>query len=399
MSSPDPVPPTAPAAAPAAATTNGNGNGKRRRIMLVLATIFLTLGAAWVLLDVLVLSKREKTDDAYVVGNQVGVSAEVGGTVVEVFARNTSRVESGQVLMKLDDTDARQQLARAAAQLAQTVRQVRMQQAQAVQYDAGITERELQLARARADLEKREPLLAQQAISGEEVRHAREAVQLAEAGLAQVRQQSAAARALVAGVSLEQNPAVQAASTAYQDAWLALHRTTVVAPVGGYVAQRSVQLGQHVAPGERLLTIIPLADVWLEANFKEAQLRHLRLGQPATVVADLYGSDVEFHGHVIGLSAGTGAAFSLLPPQNASGNWIKVVQRVPVKIALDPQELAQHPLRVGLSTTTTVDTHDRSGAVLAAGPVTDVHEQTRSYARDLAEAEAQAQKIIRANAG
>jgi membrane fusion protein (multidrug efflux system) len=395
MSEPQPV----PAAAPPAPNANGNGNGKRRRIMLVMAAVFLVLAAAWVLLDVLVLSKREKTDDAYVVGNQVGVSAEVGGTVVQVFARNTSRVAPGQVLLKLDDTDAKQQLARAAAQLAQSVRQVRMQQAQAVQYDAGIDERELQLARARADLAKREPLLAQQAISGEEVRHAREAVQLAEASLAQVRQQSAAARALVSGVSLEQNPSVQAASTAYQDAWLALHRTTVVAPVGGYVAQRTVQLGQHVAPGERLLTIIPLADVWLEANFKEAQLRHLRLGQQATIVTDLYGGDVEFHGRVIGLSAGTGAAFSLLPPQNASGNWIKVVQRVPVKISLDPQELAQHPLRIGLSTTAIVDTHDRGGAVLAAEPVSDINEETRSYARDLAEAEAQALKIIRANAG
>ena len=231
------------------------------------------------------------------------------------------------------------------------------------------------------------------------MRHAREAVQLAQASLTQARQQATAARALVAGVSLEQNPAVQAASTAYQDAWLALHRTTVVAPVGGYVAQRSVQLGQHIAPGERLLTIIPLEDVWLEANFKEAQLRNLRLGQTARVFADLYGSDVEFHGHVIGLSAGTGSAFSLLPPQNASGNWIKVVQRVPVKIALDPAELAAHPLRIGLSIAATVDTHDRSGVVLAPDPVTDVHEQTVSYAHDLGVATDAARKIIRANAG
>ncbi len=384
---------------PTTTETPVNGNGKRTRIMLTLAAIFITLGTGWVLLDHVVLSKREKTDDAYVVGNQVGVSAEVGGTVIEVFARNTSRVAAGQTLLKIDDTDAKQQLARAAAQLAQTVRQVRQQQAQAVQYDAGIAERELQMTRAQADLARREPLLAQQAISGEEVRHAREAVQLAEASLTQVRQQAVAAHALVAGVSLEHNPAVQAASTAYQDAWLALHRTVVIAPVGGYVAQRSVQLGQRIAPGERLLTIIPLADVWLEANFKEGQLRNLRLGQPASVVTDLYGGDVVFHGHVIGLSAGTGAAFSLLPPQNASGNWIKVVQRVPVKIALDPAELAQHPLRVGLSTTATIDTHDRSGVVLAADPVSDVHEQTGSYATDLASAAAEAQKIIRANAG
>jgi len=376
-----------------------NGNGKRRRILLVIAAVFITLGIGWALLNHFVLSLREKTDDAYIVGNQIGVSAEVTGTVVDIFARNTSKVAAGQTLVKLDDTDAKQQLARAAAQLGQTVRQVRMQQAQAVQYDASVAERELQLTRAQADLAKREPLLAEQAVAGEEVRHAREAVQLAQAALDQARQQAMAAHALVAGVSLEQNPAVQAAGTAYQDAWLALRRTDVVAPVGGYVALRSVQLGQRIAPGERLLTIIPLADVWLEANFKEAQMRNLRLGQPVKIISDLYGSGVVFHGHVIGLSAGTGSAFSLLPPQNASGNWIKVVQRVPVKVALDPAELAQHPLRIGLSITATVDTHDRSGQVLAPEPVSDVHEQTGSYAQDLATAASEAQKIIRANAG
>jgi membrane fusion protein (multidrug efflux system) len=380
------------------ATPINGSNGKRRRVLLILAAIFITLGIGWVLLEHLVLSQREKTDDAYVVGNQVRVSAEVAGTVVEVFARNTSKVEAGQVLLKLDDTDAKQQLARTAAQLAQTVRQVRVQQAQAVQLDAAIEERALQLARAQADLARREPLLAEQAIAGEEVRHAREAVQMAEAGLAQARQQATAAHALVAGVPAR-NPAVLAASTAYQDAWLSLHRTAVVAPIGGYVAQRSVQLGQRIAPGEHLLTIIPLADVWLEANFKEAQLRNLRIGQPVKLVSDLYGGDVVYHGRVIGLSAGTGAAFALLPAQNASGNWIKVVQRVPVKIALDPAELAQHPLRIGLSITATVDTHDRSGVVLAADPVSDVHETTGAYARDLAAAAAEAQKIIRANAG
>ncbi len=381
-----------------AAAANGNG-GKRRRILTIMVIVFVILGIGWTLLNIFVLSQREKTDDAYVVGNQIGVSTEVSGTVVEVLARNTSKVAAGQALLKLDDTDARQMVARAAAQLAQAVRQVRVQQAQSVQYDAAITTQELQLARAQADLGKREPLLADQAIAGEEVRHAREAVQLAEAQLTQARQQSAAAHALVAGVSLAQNPTVLAASTAYQDAWLALRRTTVLAPTGGYVALRSVQLGQRVAPGEHLLTIIPLADVWLEANFKESQLRHLRIGQPVKLTTDLYGGDVVFHGHVIGLSAGTGAAFSLLPAQNASGNWIKVVQRVPVKIALEAQELAQHPLRIGLSTDVNVDTHDRSGAVLAADPVSDVHEETSSYAHDLAAAEAEAQKIIRANAG
>jgi membrane fusion protein (multidrug efflux system) len=200
-------------------------------------------------------------------------------------------------------------------------------------------------------------------------------------------------------VPVAKNPAVLSASSAYKEAWLALQRTQIVSPIDGYVAQRSVQLGQRIAPGEGLMSIVPLQDVWIEANFKEGQLRNLRIGQPARIVSDVYGGDVVFHGHVIGLSAGTGAAFSLLPPQNASGNWIKVVQRVPVKIALDPAELAKNPLRIGLSTTTVIDTHDRSGVVLAAEPASDIHENTASYQQDLAAAETAAQAIIRANSG
>ncbi len=372
-------------------------NGKRRRILLTIAAVFLVVGGAWLVLDILVLSKREKTDDAYVTGNQIRVSSQLAGTVVEVFARNTSRVEAGQLLLRLDDTDARQSLERAAASLAQTVRQVRQQTAQSVQFDSLIASRELELAQAEQNLARREPLLAERAVAGEEVRHARDAVALARAALRQAQQQSSASRALVDHVPLEKNPAVLAARAAYKEAWIQSQRAAIVAPASGFIAQRSVQLGQRIAPGEPLMTIIPLQDVWLEANFKESQLRHLRIGQPATIVTDVYGGDVTFHGKVIGLSAGTGAAFSLLPPQNASGNWIKVAQRVPVKIALDPQELAEHPLRIGLSTTTKVDTHDRGGAVLAADPVSDVHEITASYAQDLAAADAAATEIIRSN--
>jgi membrane fusion protein (multidrug efflux system) len=380
---------------PAPAATEPNG--KRRRILLTIAAVFLVLGGAWVVLDILVLSKREKTDDAYVTGNQIRVSSQLAGTVVEVFARNTSRVEAGQLLLRLDDTDARQSLERAAANLAQTVRQVRQQTAQSVQYDSLISSRELELAQAEQNLARREPLLAEQAVAGEEVRHARDAVALARAALRQAQQQSAASRALVDHVPLEKNPMVLAARAVYKEAWIESQRAAIVAPASGFIAQRSVQLGQRIAPGEPLMTIIPLKDVWLEANFKESQLRHLRIGQPAEIVTDVYGGDVTFHGKVIGLSAGTGAAFSLLPPQNASGNWIKVAQRVPVKIALDPQELAAHPLRLGLSTTTKVDTHDRSGAVLAVDPVSDVHEATTSYAQDLAAADAAATEIVRSN--
>jgi membrane fusion protein, multidrug efflux system len=374
-------------------------NGKRRRILLVIAGIFTVLAVGWTLLEVLVLSRREKTDDAYVTGNQVRVSAQIAGTVVEVLARNTSKVDAGQALLKLDPTDTQQALERAGAELAQTVRQVRQQRAQSSQLAGLVTTRELELAKAEQDLLQREPLLESRAVSGEEVRHARDAVLLARSAVKQAQGQAAAARALVDDVPLEQHPAVLAKLAAYKDAWLAARRTTIVAPVNGYVAQRSVQLGQHIAAGEPLMSVIPLQDVWIEANFKESQLRHVRIGQPATIVSDVYGGDVTYHGRVIGLSAGTGAAFSLLPPQNASGNWIKVVQRVPVKIALDPDELAEHPLRIGLSTTTTVDTHDRSGATLAAESVSDVHESTNAHAQDMAAAQSAALQIIRANDG
>ncbi|MEO8316654.1 MAG: efflux RND transporter periplasmic adaptor subunit [Pseudomonadota bacterium] len=373
--------------------------GKRRRILLIIAAVLLVLGTGWTVLDILVLSQREKTDDAYVTGNQIRVSSQIAGTVVEVFARNTSRVEAGQVLLRLDDADARQAMEHAAANLAQTVRQVRQQMAQSVQYDTQIPLRELELEKAQQDLAQREPLLAEQAVAGEEVRHARSAVALARASLRQAQEQATAARVLVDNVTLEQNPSVLAAAAAYKDAWRMAQRATIVAPAGGFIAQRSVQLGQRIAPGEPLMTIIPLKDVWLEANFKEKQLRNLRIGQPARITSDVYGGDVVFHGRVIGLSAGTGAAFSLLPPQNASGNWIKVTQRLPVKIALEAKELAAHPLRVGLSTTTTIDTHDRNGAVLATEPVSDVHETTGSYTLDSAAADQAALKIIHSNAG
>jgi membrane fusion protein, multidrug efflux system len=385
---------------PAATAAPINGSySKRRRILLTLMGIFLAGGAIWGSLEYFVFALREKTDDAYVTGNQVRISSQLAGTVVEVFVRNTSRVKAGQLLLAIDPTDSQQSLDRAGATLAQTVRQVRSQQAQSSQFDATITARQLELRRTEQDLSEREPLLAEQAVAGEEVRHARDAVALARAQLTQAEQQAQSARALVDDVPLIENPAVLAAAASYREAWLALQRTRIVSPINGFVAQRSVQLGQRIAPGEPLMTIIPLQDVWVEANFKEGQLRHLRIGQPARIVTDVYGSSIVFHGRVIGLSAGTGSAFSLLPPQNASGNWIKVVQRVPVKIALQPEELAKHPLRIGLSTTTSVDTQDRSGTVLAAESAVEIHENTASYAQDMVAAKAAADAIIRANAG
>jgi membrane fusion protein (multidrug efflux system) len=381
---------------PAAATPS---NGKRRRILLLIAAIFIGIGILWAAYWILVLAKREKTDDAYVNGNRVVISSQVSGTVIAVFADDTQLVNAAQVLVKLDPTDAQTALSRAASALAQTVRQVRQQKATAGQYDSEIETRRLELSRAEIDLAKRQPLIADHAIAGEEVRHAEESVKMAQAALRQAERQSQSAHALVDGTPVEGNPAVLQAKDAYRDAWIAAQRNAVVAPVTGYVAERSVQLGQHIQAGEALMTVIPLHSLWVDANFKEVQLRNLRIGQKTEVRSDLYGGSFIFHGHVQGMSAGTGAAFSLLPPQNASGNWIKVVQRVPVRILIDDNDLKTSPLRVGLSATVTVDTTSRDGPVLAqqAGdkPVGD----TQVYTQDLDKANAEADAVVQRNLG
>ncbi len=380
-------------------TPTGPANGQRRRILTLIAIAFIAIGLLWALYWVMVLSKREDTDDAYVNGNKVVISAQIAGTVVAVLADDTQLVKAGQVLVRLDPIDAETALNRAGSALAQTVRQVRQQKSTAEQYDAGIAARRLELARAEADLARRKPLLADQAIAGEELRHAQEAVDLARAALSQAIEQARAAHALVDGAKVADNPSVLVAKAAYRDAWITAQRNAVVAPVTGYVAERSVQLGQHISAGQALMTVIPLNALWIDANFKEVQLRHLRIGQPAEVRSDLYGGSFVFHGRVKGMSAGTGAAFALLPPQNASGNWIKVVQRVPVRIQLDDKDLAANPLRVGLSTTVTVDTTRRDGPVLATDTEDQFTGDTQVYTRDIEKANAEADAIVRHNLG
>jgi len=389
--------PSAPEKTDANGNGNGNGNGKRRIILIVIAAVFVLAGIGWYLLHVFVFSLRETTDDAYVSGNQVSVSSQIAGTVTGVLADDTQLVKTGQVLVKLDPTDAEVALAKARSALANAVRQVRQQTELASQYDAAIASRKLELARAEADLKRRQPLLGDKAIAPEEVAHAREAVDNARAALDLATRQSAAAHALVDGTPIAENASVTQAKAAFREAWINNERTAIVAPLGGYVAQRAVQVGSRLQPGQPLLTIIPLHDLWVDANFKESQLRNVRIGQPVEIETDIYGGSADFHGHVIGLAPGTGAAFALLPPQNASGNWIKVVQRVPVRVSLDPKELDQHPLRVGLSTSVKVDTHERNGPVLATAPATKPVAETDVYDRDFAKAEAEADTIVRAN--
>lgn len=368
-------------------------NGKRNRVLLVITTVFLLSGIVAFLWWWLVLSQRERTDDAYVGATQVSISSQTPGTVIAVMAEENQLVNAGQVLVTLDNIDAKSALERSANALAQAVRQFHQLKEQAALYDSAVTARELDLKRVQDDLQRREPLLAKEAIAVEELRHARELAAQAQSVLQQAQHQARAAHVLVDGTTEHSNPAILQARQAYVDAWIALQRTTLVAPVTGHVAQKTVQPGQRIQPGQPLLSVIPLDTVYVDANFKEVQLRNVRLGQSAEVESDLYGSDVIFKGKVAGIGAGTGAAFALLPAQNASGNWIKVIQRVPVRIALDAEQVANHPLRVGLSTVVTVDTHDRSGSTLPAAPSTKSFE-THAYALDVTQAEALADAII-----
>jgi membrane fusion protein (multidrug efflux system) len=372
---------------------------KRGRALLIALVVFLLAAATWLLLWLFVFSTRETTDDAYVGGNQVGISAQVPGIVVGVFADDTQRVNAGQVLVKLDPTDGDIALRKASTALAQAVRQVRQQTQSAASADASLGARRQDLKRAQDDLKRRIPLLAEKAVAPEEVQHARDAVESAQSALDSAQRQADAARALVDGADVETNPAVQQARANFRQAWVAAQRNAIVAPIDGYVAQRSVQVGNSVQPGQQLMTVVPLHDLWVDANFKESQLRHVRIGQPAKVESDIYGGGVEYHGHVVGLGAGTGSAFSLLPAQNATGNWIKVVQRVPVRIAIDSKDLDQHPLRIGLSTAVTVNITDDKGDVLAKAPSTTPVAQTTVYDDVAAKADAAADVIVQQNLG
>ena len=389
-------------AAPADTKENGmtaKNPAKRRKTLLIVLLIFIAAGVIWLLLWLLVFSTRETTDDAYVGGNQVAISAQVPGTVVAILADDTQHVEAGQILVKLDNTDASVRLAQAEASLASAVRQVRQQTDSASGSDAAVAERAVDLKKAEADLKRRLPLVAQQAEAPETIQHLRDAVAQARAALTTAQAQASAQHASISGTDIANNPAVLQARANFRAMWVAAQRNAIYAPVSGYVAQRSVQVGNSVQAGQQLMTVLPLHNLWIDANFKESQLRHIRIGQPAKVEADIYGGGVEYHGKVIGLGAGTGSVFSLLPAQNATGNWIKVVQRVPVRIALDNNELDKHPLRIGLSSDVTVDITDDKGPVLAPQGQREPVAETSVYEQMASKADAEADKVIQANLG
>ena len=371
--------------------------GKRKTVLIAITAAFVLAGLGWAAYYKLVLSKEEVTDNAYVGGNLVTLSAQVTGNVDEIRADETQMVKAGAPLITLNAIDADLALRQAEARLGNVVRQERERYASVAQYDAVIEQRRLALATAQGNLARRAPLAADHTISGEDLAHAKQAVDDAKAALTVAQRQADSAKSGVAGVGLASHPAVLSAKGDVLQAWLAVRRNAVLAPVSGYIAKRSVQLGSHVTPGTPLMSIVPLDQLWVDANFKESELRNIRIGQAATIETDLYGSKVVYHGKVLGMSAGTGSAFSLLPAQNATGNWIKVVQRVPVRITLDPKELAAHPLRIGLSTTVTVDTSHAEGATLDQPMLASSLYATQALSQPVAEAEKIADTIIAQN--
>ena len=348
-------------------TPQRNKKRQRKSALIFLTLLFIIIGVGWVVYWYLVLRHYESTDNAYVAGNQVQIQSQVSGSVMTVNVDNTDFVTSGTVLVELDPRDAELTLDKAKTELANSVRQTRQHMVNSRQLQANIDVKRSELNRLQNDLKRREVLGSSHVIGKEELQHAREAVVSAKAALDMAIEQYNANQAIVLNTAIEKQPAVEQAATQVRNAWLTLQRTKIVSPVDGYVSRRSVQVGSQITPSTPLMAIVPSNGMWIDANFKETQLADMRIGQPAKVTTDFYGKDIVFNGTVVGLDMGTGSAFSLLPAQNASGNWIKVVQRLPVRIALDETQLEEHPLRIGLSTEVTVDTLDKNGKVLSKG--------------------------------
>ncbi|WPO96236.1 multidrug efflux MFS transporter periplasmic adaptor subunit EmrA [Buttiauxella sp. HR94] len=376
-----------------------NKKGKRTRILLILTLLFIVIAVAYGIYWFLVLRHHEETDDAYVAGNQVQIMAQVSGSVTKVWVDNTDFVKKGDVLVTLDPTDAQQAFEKAQTELASSVRQTRQMMINSKQYQANIEVKKTALAQAQSDLNRRVPLGTANLIGREELQHARDAVASAQAQLDVAVQQYNANHAMILGTRLEDQPAVQQAAAEVRNAWLALQRTKIVSPMTGYVSRRAVQPGAQIGVTTPLMAVVPASGLWVDANFKETQLAHMRIGQTATVVSDIYGDDVTYTGKVVGLDMGTGSAFSLLPAQNATGNWIKVVQRLPVRIELDANQLTQHPLRIGLSTLVTVDTSNSDGQMLASQARTTPAYESNAREIGLEPVNILINDIVQANAG
>jgi membrane fusion protein (multidrug efflux system) len=391
---------TAEAQTPPSKTPSAKKSKKqvRKRALIIATALFLILALGYFIYWFFDLRHHQETDDAYVAGNQIQIMAQISGSVVRINVDNTDLVNKGDILVELDATDAQQSFERAKTALANSVRQTHQLIINNKQLQANIELKQTALNQAKSDFSRREALAKASAIGREELQHSRDAVETAQAALEVAIQQYNANQALVLDTPLEQQPAIQQAASQVRDAWLALQRTKIVSPINGYVSRRSVQVGSRINAASPLMVVVPADQIWVDANFKETQLANMRIGQPVEVISDFYGDDVVYRGKVAGLDMGTGSAFSLLPAQNATGNWIKVVQRLPVRIELDAQQIAEHPLRIGLSMRVNVDTVDKQGLVLADKKRETVAYETNALAYDMAPVNELIAAIIKANA-
>ncbi|PBP95246.1 HlyD family secretion protein [Pseudomonas congelans] len=372
-------------------------SGKRKFMLIGLAIVVVILALGiWAWYEIYG-QWSEETDDAYVNGNVVEITPLVTGTVISIGADDGDLVHEGQVLLKFDPSDAEVSLQSAEANLAKVVRQVRGLYSNVDGMKAQLAAQRAAVQTAQDNYNRRRSLAAGGAISQEELSHARDSLTSAQSALNNIQQQLSTSVALVDDTVVSSHPDVKAAAAQLRQAYLANARSTLVAPVTGYVAKRTVQLGQRIQPGTATMAVIPLDELWIDANFKETQLGKMRIGQPVEISSDLYGSDVKYSGTIDSLGAGTGSAFALLPAQNATGNWIKIVQRVPVRVHINPQELAKYPLRIGLSTTVEVNLHDQSGPVLAQQPRKQAAFSTQVYTEQLADADALIARLIHEN--
>ena len=343
-------------------SNNKSQQRKKGLSIFILLLLLISIGSAayWYFF----IKGFEETEDAYVSGNQVMVSAQVAGNISKINVDNMDPVQAGDVLLELDDTNAKLSFEQAKSNLANAVRQVSQLNYTVKQLKSAVRANEITLAQAQGNLNRRVQLVKDGAIDKESFQHAKEAVELAKANLTTSQNQLGANQALLLDGPLSEQPQIQSAVSNLKQSWLNLERTKIRSPIKGYVARRNAQVGQAVSVGGALMAVVTTDQMWLDANFKETQLTHMRIGQPAEIHFDLYGKDKTFNGKVVGIEMGTGSAFSLLPTQNATGNWIKVVQRVPVRIQLDPQQLAENPLRIGLSATVKVNVSDSKGETL-----------------------------------
>ena len=345
-------------------TSSNNKSQQRKKGLSIFILLLLLISIGSVAYWYFFIKGFEETEDAYVSGNQVMVSAQVAGNISKINVDNMDPVQAGDVLLELDDTNAKLSFEQAKSNLANAVRQVSQLNYTVKQLKSAVRANEITLAQAQGNLNRRVQLVKDGAIDKESFQHAKEAVELAKANLTTSQNQLGANQALLLDGPLSEQPQIQSAVSNLKQAWLNLERTKIRSPIKGYVARRNAQVGQAVSVGGALMAVVTTDQMWLDANFKETQLTHMRIGQPVEIHFDLYGKDKTFNGKVVGIEMGTGSAFSLLPAQNATGNWIKVVQRVPVRIQLDPQQLAENPLRIGLSATVKVNVSDSQGETL-----------------------------------